>query len=93
MRFRPSASFAPPTPPAIVEFWIVVELDEPVTALEFVTRADVDADNCVHIEFRLPTYWCAANFSFLMADDMRLAIGVLPWVGEVGIDPLLSLRK
>jgi len=27
------------------------ELDEPVTALEFVTRADVDADNCVHVEF------------------------------------------
>jgi hypothetical protein len=26
------------------------ELDEPVTELEFVTRADVDADNCVHID-------------------------------------------
>jgi metal-sulfur cluster biosynthetic enzyme len=61
------------------------ELDEPVTALEFVTRADVDANNGVHIEFRLPTYWCAANFSFLMADDMRNAVKDLPWVTDVSI--------
>jgi len=61
------------------------ELDEPVTALEFVTRADVDANNCVHIEFRLPTYWCAANFSFLMADDMRTAVKELPWVADVSV--------
>jgi metal-sulfur cluster biosynthetic enzyme len=61
------------------------ELDEPVTALEFVTRADVDANNCVHVEFRLPTYWCAANFSFLMADDMRSAVKDLPWVADVRI--------
>jgi metal-sulfur cluster biosynthetic enzyme len=61
------------------------ELDEPVTELEFVTRADVDANDCVHIEFRLPTYWCAANFSFLMADDMRNAVKELPWVADVSI--------
>ena len=61
------------------------ELDEPVTGLEFVTRADVDANNCVHIEFRLPTYWCAGNFSFLMADDMRNAVRELPWVVDVSI--------
>jgi metal-sulfur cluster biosynthetic enzyme len=61
------------------------ELDEPVTALEFVTRADVDANDCVHIEFRLPTYWCAANFSFLMADDMRTAVKHLPWVADVSV--------
>lgn len=59
------------------------ELDEPVTDLEFVTRADVDADGRVHIDFRLPTYWCAANFSFLMADDMRMAVKQLPWVSAV----------
>jgi metal-sulfur cluster biosynthetic enzyme len=61
------------------------ELDEPVTALQFVTRADVGANNCVHIEFRLPTYWCAANFSFLMADDMRTAVKELSWVDDVSI--------
>jgi metal-sulfur cluster biosynthetic enzyme len=61
------------------------ELDESVTELNFVTRADVDPDNRVHIEFRLPTYWCAANFSFLMADDMRRAVGALDWVEGVSV--------
>ena len=35
------------------------------------------------IGFRLPTYWCAANFAFLMADDMRREVGALPWVTSV----------
>lgn len=61
------------------------ELDESVTELNFVTRADVDPDNRVHIEFRLPTYWCAANFSFLMADDMRRAVSALDWVEGVTV--------
>ena len=61
------------------------ELDESVTYLNFVTKADVDSKNRVHIEFRLPTYWCAANFSFLMADDMRRAVSALDWVKGVSI--------
>jgi metal-sulfur cluster biosynthetic enzyme len=61
------------------------ELDESVVDLNFVTRADVDSMNRVHIEFRLPTYWCAANFSFLMADDMRRAVGALDWVEGVSV--------
>jgi metal-sulfur cluster biosynthetic enzyme len=61
------------------------ELDEPVTELNFITNADVDQQNRVHIGFRLPTYWCAANFSFLMADDMRRAVGALDWVEGVNV--------
>jgi len=61
------------------------ELDESVVDLNFVTRADVDPMNRVHIEFRLPTYWCAANFSFLMADDMRSAVSALEWVEGVSV--------
>ena len=61
------------------------ELDELVIDLNFVTRADVDAKDRVHIEFRLPTYWCAANFSFLMADDMRRSISALHWVTGVSV--------
>ena len=61
------------------------ELDESVVDLNFVTRADVDLRNRVHIEFRLPTYWCAANFSFLMADDMRRAVSMLDWVEGVSV--------
>jgi len=61
------------------------ELDESVVDLNFVTRADVDAMDRVHIAFRLPTYWCAANFSFLMADDMRRAVSALDWVDGVSV--------
>ena len=56
------------------------ELDESVTEMKFISNVDVDANDCVHIGFRLPTYWCAANFAFLMADDMRTAVRALPWV-------------
>ncbi|SOE71985.1 Metal-sulfur cluster biosynthetic enzyme [Burkholderia sp. OK233] len=61
------------------------ELDESVTELGFVTRVAVDAGGGVQIGFRLPTYWCAANFAFLMADDMRVAVAGLPWVTKVTI--------
>ena len=61
------------------------ELDEPVTDLQFITKADVDAQGRVSIGFRLPTYWCAANFSYLMADDMRRAVLALPWVTRVDV--------
>ena len=61
------------------------ELDESVVDLGFVTYVDVEAGEKVRVGFRLPTYWCAANFSYLMADDMRLAIRALPWVGEVEV--------
>jgi metal-sulfur cluster biosynthetic enzyme len=61
------------------------ELDESVVELNFVTNADVDANNHVHIGFRLPTYWCAANFSYLMADDMRQAVETLDWVQGVTV--------
>lgn len=61
------------------------ELDESVTELNFITKVDVDPDNRIHIEFRLPTYWCAANFSFLMADDMRRAVVALDWVEGVSV--------
>jgi metal-sulfur cluster biosynthetic enzyme len=58
------------------------ELDESVTELGFVERVTVEDDGGVDIVFRLPTYWCSANFAFLMADDMRRAISSLPWVRE-----------
>jgi metal-sulfur cluster biosynthetic enzyme len=61
------------------------ELDEPVTELNFVTDVEVDPKGRVHIGFRLPTYWCAANFSFLMADDMRQAVSELDWVKGVSV--------
>ncbi|MCP1845462.1 metal-sulfur cluster biosynthetic enzyme [Bradyrhizobium sp. USDA 4524] len=58
------------------------ELDESVTDLGFVEHVTVDDDGDVDIVFRLPTYWCSANFAFLMADDMRRAVSSLSWVRE-----------
>jgi metal-sulfur cluster biosynthetic enzyme len=59
------------------------ELDESVADLGFVEFVSVDSDARVDIVFRLPTYWCSANFAFLMADDMRRAVLSLPWVRQV----------
>lgn len=61
------------------------ELDESVTDLGFITEVALHADGEVRISFRLPTYFCAANFAFLMADDMRLVVGALPWVSKVQV--------
>jgi metal-sulfur cluster biosynthetic enzyme len=61
------------------------ELDEPVTDLRFIERVEIDAAGAVSIGFRLPTYWCAANFAFLMADDMRREVSALPWVTHVQV--------
>ena len=62
------------------------ELDESVVELSFVTHVDVDDANHVRIGFRLPTYWCAANFAFMMADDMREAALAAPWVERVTVE-------
>jgi metal-sulfur cluster biosynthetic enzyme len=61
------------------------ELDESVVELGFVTGIDIADDNDVAVTFRLPTYWCAANFSYLMASDMRDAVAGLPWVKSVSV--------
>ncbi len=58
------------------------ELDEPVTELGFVTAVEIEGGT-VQIDFRLPTYWCASNFAWMMADDMRREVGILPWVTRV----------
>ena len=64
------------------------ELDEPVTDLGFVEGVTVAADGAVAIDFRLPTFWCAANFAYMMAEDMRDAVAALPWV--TGVVPRLQ---
>jgi len=61
------------------------ELDESVVDLNFVTGIEAGDDGAVAVTFRLPTYWCAANFSYLMASDMRDAVAALPWVKQVSV--------
>ena len=55
------------------------ELDEPVTDMGFIERAEIAADGSVDVGFRLPTYWCSPNFAFLMLDDVRKALEALSW--------------
>ncbi len=61
------------------------ELDEPITALGFVSSCDVTPDGDVEVVLRLPTPQCAPNFAFLMAADARRAVRRLPEVREVKI--------
>ena len=53
------------------------ELDESVAAMGFIESVSV-TDRAADIVFRLPTFWCSANFAFLMATDMRHAVEQLP---------------
>jgi metal-sulfur cluster biosynthetic enzyme len=56
------------------------ELDEPITSLGFVTACSVSADGDAQVRLRLPTYFCAPNFAFLMVADAYDAVSVLPGV-------------
>jgi len=90
------AGFAPPSSACdrSAEVWSALsmvtdpEIDESVTSLEFITSVQIEPGNAVRIEFRLPTYWCAPNFAFLMASDMRDAIAELSWVEKVTVELL-----
>lgn len=55
------------------------EIDETVAALDFIVGLDIE-DDVVTVSLRLPTFWCPANFVFLMAQDMRDAVAALAWV-------------
>lgn len=55
------------------------ELDQSVTELGFVGAVTVSGSE-VEVSLRLPTYFCAPNFSYLMATDTRQAIEALPGI-------------
>jgi metal-sulfur cluster biosynthetic enzyme len=50
------------------------ELDEPITSLGFVSSCTVSAGGDVQVRLRLPTYFCAPNFAFLMVADAYDAV-------------------
>lgn len=50
------------------------ELDEPITSLGFVTSCTVSGDGNAVVRLRLPTYFCAPNFAFLMVADTYDAV-------------------
>jgi metal-sulfur cluster biosynthetic enzyme len=53
------------------------ELDEPITTLGFVASADVSPDGEAVVHLRLPTYFCAPNFAYLMVADAYDAVTAL----------------
>src|SRR5437016_4428082 len=61
------------------------ELDRSVVELGF-ADAIVGPDGDVTVELRLPTYWCAPNFAFMMAQDALEAIQAVPGVRSVRVD-------
>lgn len=63
------------------------ELDRPVTDLGFVSEVR-EEEGHVRVRLRLPTYFCAPNFAYLMADDARRALAGLP--GVTGVEIVLE---
>jgi metal-sulfur cluster biosynthetic enzyme len=64
------------------------ELDEPVTTLGFVSSCTVTPDGVAHVRLRLPTYFCAPNFAFLMVADAHDAVTAVD--GVSGADVVLE---
>jgi len=56
------------------------ELDEPLTDLGFVSSCEVSTEGEVTVRLRLPTFFCAANFAFLMVADAYDAVSAVPGV-------------
>ena len=55
------------------------ELDEPITDLDFVSSLEIE-DGEATIHLRLPTYFCAPNFAYLMVADAQAAALTVPGV-------------
>jgi len=61
------------------------ELDQSLVELGFVAAIEVDG-KAVVVRLRLPTYFCAPNFAFLMVADARAAVESLPGVERARIE-------
>ncbi len=56
------------------------ELDTPITALGFVASCQVSCEGRAVVRLRLPTYFCAPNFAYLMVADSYDAVTAVPGV-------------
>ena len=64
------------------------ELDEPITDLKFVASVNLDVTDSgigVAVRLRLPTYFCAPNFAYLMVADAYDAVAALPGVHSTDV--------
>jgi metal-sulfur cluster biosynthetic enzyme len=60
------------------------ELDRSLVELGFAGAA-VDGAGNVTVELRLPTFWCAPNFAYLMVQDAHDAVAGVPGVESVSV--------
>ncbi|HTZ94582.1 MAG TPA: iron-sulfur cluster assembly protein [Streptosporangiaceae bacterium] len=56
------------------------ELDEPITSLGFVAACTLSPGGDAEVRLRLPTYFCAPNFAYLMVADAYDAVTAVPGV-------------
>jgi metal-sulfur cluster biosynthetic enzyme len=61
------------------------ELDESVVSLDFVSSCTVSESGAVEVHLRLPTFFCAPNFAFLMVADAYDAVSAVPGVRDASI--------
>jgi metal-sulfur cluster biosynthetic enzyme len=61
------------------------ELDEPLTDLGFLSAVEIDGGT-VRARLRLPTYFCAPNFAYLMAADADTALRAVPGVERAEVE-------
>jgi metal-sulfur cluster biosynthetic enzyme len=60
------------------------ELDEPITDLDFVSELEVE-NGAASVRLRLPTYFCAPNFAYLMVADAKDAVLSVPGIERVDV--------
>jgi metal-sulfur cluster biosynthetic enzyme len=60
------------------------ELDEPITDLDFVSELEVE-NGAATVRLRLPTYFCAPNFAYLMVADAKDAILSVPGIESANV--------
>jgi metal-sulfur cluster biosynthetic enzyme len=61
------------------------ELDEPITSLGFVTSCAVSEGGAAQVRLRLPTYFCAPNFAFLMVADAYDVVSAVDGVSSTQV--------
>ncbi|HEX3813857.1 MAG TPA: iron-sulfur cluster assembly protein [Mycobacteriales bacterium] len=61
------------------------ELDEPITSLGFVASCTASDTGTVTVRLRLPTYFCAPNFAYLMVADAYDAVSAVPGVTRTDV--------
>jgi metal-sulfur cluster biosynthetic enzyme len=60
------------------------ELDESIVRLGFIDDLQIDGV-AVTVTYKLPTYWCAPNFAYMMSADIRAQVAQVPGVESVQV--------